>query len=166
MSDLAIHPLAHGDALAELSPPLVEGQPSNAKVTDDVAGVTERKVPRAWYVAISISGALTLMLVGMLAHQVNTGVGVWGNNAPVFWGWPITNFVFWVGIGHAGTLISAVLFLFRQRWRTSINRFAEAMTLFAVGCAAIFPVSCYPLYSSGEPSYPWTRAVGGEDRGN
>ena len=140
MSDLAIHPLVHGGALAELSPPLVEGQPSNAKVTDDVAGVTERKVPRAWYVAISISGALTLMLVGMLAHQVNTGVGVWGNNAPVFWGWPITNFVFWVGIGHAGTLISAVLFLFRQRWRTSINRFAEAMTLFAVACAAIFPV--------------------------
>ncbi len=146
MSDLAIHPLApggrpaHADALAELSPPLVEGQPSHSKVTDDVAGVTERAVPRAWYVAISISGALTLMLVGMLAHQVNTGVGVWGNNAPVFWGWPITNFVFWVGIGHAGTLISAVLFLFRQRWRTSINRFAEAMTLFAVVCAGIFPV--------------------------
>ncbi len=68
-----------------------------------------------------------------------TGVGVWGNRSPVFWGWPIVNFVFWVGIGHAGTLISAILFLFRQEWRTSINRAAEAMTIFAVVCAATFP---------------------------
>jgi molybdopterin-containing oxidoreductase family membrane subunit len=71
---------------------------------------------------------------------VTTGVGVWGNNQPVGWGWDITNFVFWIGIGHAGTLISAILFLFRQKWRTSINRFAEAMTLFAVACAGIYPL--------------------------
>ena len=79
------------------------------------------------------------MLFGLIGYLIATGVGVWGNNAPVFWAWPIVNFVFWVGIGHAGTLISAILFLFRQNWRTSINRFAEAMTIFAVACAGIFP---------------------------
>jgi molybdopterin-containing oxidoreductase family membrane subunit len=79
------------------------------------------------------------MLFALIGYLILTGVGVWGNNAPVFWGWPIVNFVFWVGIGHAGTLISAILFLFRQHWRTSINRFAEAMTIFAVTCAGLFP---------------------------
>ena len=74
-----------------------------------------------------------------MVYLIVTGVGVWGNNSPVFWGWPIVNFVFWVGIGHAGTLISAILFLFRQQWRTSINRMAEAMTIFAVMCAGLFP---------------------------
>ena len=74
-----------------------------------------------------------------IAYLLLTGVGVWGNNQPVAWGFPIVNFVFWVGIGHAGTLISAILFLFRQNWRTSINRFAEAMTIFAVMCAGMFP---------------------------
>ncbi len=80
-----------------------------------------------------------MVLLGALSYQVYNGVGVWGNNIPVGWGWPIVNFVWWVGIGHAGTLISAILFLFRQRWRTSINRAAEAMTIFAVMCALIFP---------------------------
>ena len=75
----------------------------------------------------------------MIAYLVWNGIGVWGNNNPVGWGWPIVNFVFWVGIGHAGTLISAILFLFRQKWRTAINRSAEAMTLFAVICALLFP---------------------------
>ena len=79
------------------------------------------------------------LMFGMLGYLIFNGVGVWGNNQPVAWGWPIVNFVFWVGIGHAGTLISAILFLFRQGWRTSINRFAEAMTIFAVCCAGIFP---------------------------
>ena len=79
------------------------------------------------------------MLFGLVGYLIFTGVGVWGNNAPVFWAWDIVNFVFWVGIGHAGTLISAILFLFRQNWRTSINRFAEAMTIFAVICAGLFP---------------------------
>src|SRR5437899_865878 len=74
-----------------------------------------------------------------LGYQISTGVGVWGNNIPNGWAWDITNFVFWIGIGHAGTLISAILYLLRQKWRTSINRSAEAMTLFAVMCAAIFP---------------------------
>ena len=79
------------------------------------------------------------MLGANILHLIFTGVGVWGNKAPQFWGWPIVNFVFWVGIGHAGTLISAILFLFRQNWRTSINRTAEAMTIFAVVCAGLFP---------------------------
>jgi molybdopterin-containing oxidoreductase family membrane subunit len=78
-------------------------------------------------------------LFSLIVYLIATGVGVWGNNIPVAWAWPIVNFVFWVGIGHAGTLISAILFLFRQNWRTSINRFAEAMTIFAVVCAATFP---------------------------
>jgi molybdopterin-containing oxidoreductase family membrane subunit len=79
------------------------------------------------------------MLFGLVGYLIITGVGVWGNRSPVFWGWPIVNFVFWVGIGHAGTLISAILFLFRQDWRTGINRAAEAMTIFAVVCAGLFP---------------------------
>ncbi len=80
-----------------------------------------------------------LCLVFSLVYLVSTGVGVWGMNHPVAWGWDIVNFVFWIGIGHAGTLISAILFLTRQKWRTSVNRASEAMTLFAVMCAGIFP---------------------------
>ncbi|MBL8862943.1 MAG: polysulfide reductase NrfD [Planctomycetes bacterium] len=122
-------------------PILVEGDHDFAAVTRRVAGVIERpKPPRAWYVAITISGSLTLVLFALVAYLISTGVGVWGNNSPAFWGWDIVNFVFWVGIAHAGTLISAILFLLRQNWRTSINRAAEAMTLFAVCCAGLYPV--------------------------
>ena len=119
---------------------LFDAEHDYTTLTDSVCAVTERpRPPRAWYIAISVSSSLTLMLFGLVGYLIATGVGVWGNNSPVFWGWPIVNFVFWVGIGHAGTLISAILFLFRQHWRTSINRFAEAMTIFAVTCAGIFP---------------------------
>lgn len=112
-----------------------------AGITETVCAIVERpRTPRAWKIAFAISSSLTLMFFGLIAYLISTGIGVWGNNAPVYWGWPIVNFVFWVGIGHAGTLISAILFLFRQRWRTSINRFAEAMTIFAVICAGIFPL--------------------------
>ena len=121
-------------------PILVEGDRDLAAVTRRVCGVVERpKPPRVWYVAITITGALTLLLFAMVAYLIATGVGVWGNNSPAFWGWDIVNFVFWVGIAHAGTLISAILFLLRQKWRTSINRAAEAMTLFAVCCAGLYP---------------------------
>ena len=82
---------------------------------------------------------MTLCFALLIAYLIGTGVGVWGNNSPVFWAFDITNFVFWIGIGHAGTLISAILFLFRQKWRTAINRSAEAMTIFAVMCAGLFP---------------------------
>ena len=140
MADLAIRqPL-------ELNPPLVEGNPSYADVTNDVSRIVEGKPPRAWYVALAISSSLTLVLGAMLGLLLWKGVGVWGNNQPVGWAWPITDFVFWIGIGHAGTLISAILFLFRQKWRTSINRAAEAMTIFAVMTAGIFP-----LFHTGRP---------------
>ncbi len=92
-----------------------------------------------WYVAISITSSLAALMFVSIGYLVWEGVGIWGLNNPVGWGWAIINFVFWVGIGHAGTLISAILFLLRQKWRTSINRFAEAMTLFAVMCALVFP---------------------------
>ncbi len=109
-------------------------------VTDAVCGVVENpKIHPAWALGFLVALGGLGMLFALIVHLIATGVGVWGNNVPVAWGWPIVNFVFWVGIGHAGTLISAVLFLFRQNWRTSINRFAEAMTIFAVVCAGTFP---------------------------
>jgi molybdopterin-containing oxidoreductase family membrane subunit len=119
--------------------PLVIGHDLTS-VTDTVCGIVEApRPPRAWYVALFISAGVTGILGAMIFYLVATGIGVWGVNAPVGWGFAIINFVFWVGIGHAGTLISAILFLFRQRWRTGINRFAEAMTIFAVICAGVFP---------------------------
>ncbi len=125
---------------AGMRPKLIEGEESFSAVTQRVCGVVEApKPPRAWYIAITITSAMTLMLGAMVVYLIATGIGVWGNNSPVFWGWDIVNFVFWVGIAHAGTLISAILFLLRQRWRTSINRAAEAMTLFAVCCAGLYP---------------------------
>ncbi len=120
--------------------PLVLNQDWFDSVTREVCKVNESpKPPLAWYVTLGISAALTGMLSVLILYLFATGVGIWGNNNPVMWGFPIVNFVFWVGIGHAGTLISAILFLFRQKWRTAINRFAEAMTIFAVICAGLFP---------------------------
>ncbi|HMQ14940.1 MAG TPA: polysulfide reductase NrfD, partial [Phycisphaerae bacterium] len=119
---------------------LVTGGLGLADVTDVVSSVAERpRPPLAWYVALAISVMLLGVLGAMILYLFSTGVGVWNLNNPVCWGFDITNFVFWVGIGHAGTLISAILFLFRQKWRTGINRMAEAMTIFAVICALLFP---------------------------
>lgn len=119
--------------------PLVAGKHSFETVTQRISQITEQKVSRYWYWAIAVTGSMTFMLFASIAYLVWEGIGIWGLNIPVGWGWDITNFVFWVGIGHAGTLISAILFLLRQRWRTSISRFAEAMTLFAIICALTFP---------------------------
>ncbi len=111
------------------------------QVTESVAQVAERpKPPRIWYILFGIATSLLGVLVISLYILFTRGVGVWGNNNTAAWGWPIVNFVFWVGIAHAGTLISAVLYLLRQDWRTSINRSAEAMTIFAVACAGMFPI--------------------------
>jgi Ni/Fe-hydrogenase subunit HybB-like protein len=119
--------------------PLVTGGLDFAGVTREVAKVAERPTTLAWKISF-VCALIWLGVLGLcLLYLFTTGVGVWGNNQPVGWGFPIVNFVFWVGIGHAGTLISAILFLFRQNWRTGINRFAEAMTIFAVICAALFP---------------------------
>jgi molybdopterin-containing oxidoreductase family membrane subunit len=120
--------------------PLVVGDNDFASVTETVCRVVEMpKTPPAWWIGFFVSVSLAGVLFAMITYLVTTGVGVWGLQTPVAWGWAIVNFVFWVGIGHAGTLISAILFLLRQKWRTSINRFAEGMTIFAVVCAGVFP---------------------------
>jgi molybdopterin-containing oxidoreductase family membrane subunit len=123
-----------------ITAPLVLGRKSPAQVTEDICAAMEHKPSLAWWVALLI--ALSFLLLGTVAvsYQIATGIGTWGLNRTVGWAFDITNFVFWIGIGHAGTLISAILFLLRQRWRTSVNRSAEAMTIFAVMCAGIFPV--------------------------
>jgi Ni/Fe-hydrogenase subunit HybB-like protein len=112
-----------------------------ATVTDKITGIVLRKdTPLGWYAALLVASSFAALLAVSLGYLVVSGVGIWGNNQPVGWAFDITNFVWWIGIGHAGTLISAILLLFKQTWRTSINRFAEAMTLFAVLCAGVFPL--------------------------
>ena len=123
-----------------LTLPLIEGDKKLAQVTEDVCAPMERRAGPLWWAAFLVSAALALMGAAAVAYQMMVGVGTWGLNTTVGWAFDITNFVFWIGIGHAGTLISAVLFLLRQRWRTSVNRAAEAMTLIAVMCAGLFPV--------------------------
>jgi len=120
--------------------PLITGDKSYEDVTRDIANPTEGKPGKYWYLGISI--ALSALALGLLATFITIwyGIGTWGLNKTVGWGFSITTFVWWIGIGHAGTFISAILLLFRQRWRTSINRAAEAMTIFAVLCAAVFPL--------------------------
>ena len=119
--------------------PLVTGRQNMSTVTEAVCATIEKPVPWPWYPAVVVTGLMAVMLLANLGWLVWEGVGVWGNQNRVDWAWDITNFVFWIGIGHAGTLISAILYLFRQDWRTAINRSAEAMTIFAVICAGIFP---------------------------
>ncbi len=120
--------------------PLVTGGKTYHDVTHDVSRQVEGKPTLTWFLAfLTAVGVLALGSLALIA-TLWEGIGMWGLNKTVGWAWDITNFVWWVGIGHAGTLISAVLLLFRQKWRTSINRAAEAMTIFAVICAALFPV--------------------------
>ena len=107
---------------------------------NDPVLVGPERTPRWWWIGFSISGAFLTMYLVSVVKLITTGIGIFGNNIPVAWGMPIVNFVWWIGIGHAGTLISAALLLFRQPWRTTINRFAEAMTIFAVVCAGLYPI--------------------------
>ena len=123
----------------ETRPTLVLGDRDFKSVTDTICGWIENPTPPWWFPAFAISNVFAVVATVMIIYLIITGVGVWGLNNPVSWGWAIVNFVWWVGIGHAGTLISAILCLFKQDWRTSINRFAEAMTIFAVVCAGTFP---------------------------
>jgi molybdopterin-containing oxidoreductase family membrane subunit len=110
-------------------------------VTDKISAVVlTRRAPRGWWIGFALSFLLALVLLQAVGTLLVRGIGIWGINVPVAWGFDIVNFVWWIGIGHAGTLISAILLLLRQEWRTSINRFAEAMTLFAVSCALLYPV--------------------------
>src|SRR5579863_950311 len=112
-----------------------------ASVTDKISAIVlSRKPPKWWILGFAGAFALVMLLLFSITYLFAVGVGIWGIQIPVGWGFAIINFVWWIGIGHAGTLISAILLLLRQQWRTSINRFAEAMTLFAVACAGMFPL--------------------------
>lgn len=126
--------------LTSVGPVLAPGH-TFMSVTDKIGGIVlTRQTPVGWFVGFGIAFLLFMALVVATVYLFAAGVGIWGINIPVAWGIAITNFVWWIGIGHAGTLISAILLLLHQNWRTSINRFAEAMTLFAVACAGLFPV--------------------------
>jgi molybdopterin-containing oxidoreductase family membrane subunit len=145
-----------------LTAPVIEPGHTFASVTDKISSLAlKRRTPIGWFIGFALSFALAQILLLTIAYLVTTGIGIWGNNVPVGWAFDIINFVWWIGIGHAGTLISAILLLLRQEWRTSINRFAEAMTLFAVACAGLFP-----LLHTGRPwlaywlfPYPNTMAI-------
>ena len=131
----------------QAQPPIVGPGHTFGTVTDKISTIVlQRRAPLGWWLGFAAGFALLQLLLVAVAFLLFKGIGVWGPNVPVGWGFDIINFVWWIGIGHAGTLISAILLLLRQEWRTSINRFAEAMTLFAVACAAF-----YPVFHTGRP---------------
>jgi Ni/Fe-hydrogenase subunit HybB-like protein len=125
---------------SQARPPLVEGDKNYHQVTEDIVHVIENRPTLLWWIGFLVAVALLCFGIFSVGREVYYGTGQWNLNKTVGWGWDITNFVWWVGIGHAGTLISAILLLFRQGWRTGVNRAAEAMTIFAVMCAGQFPI--------------------------
>ena len=125
---------------SQLREPLIDGDKNYHQVTEDIIGPIEVKPGKLWWIGISLAIGLLLFGVYSVYREVTYGIGQWNLNHTIGWGWDITNFVWWIGIGHAGTLISAILLLFRQGWRTGVNRAAEAMTIFAVICAGQFPI--------------------------
>jgi len=127
-------------AVAPVRHVLIEGNKTYHQITEDLVSPTEKTPTREWIIAFSLSAALLAVYIFTIVWTVWKGIGEWGANRTINWAWDITNFVWWIGIGHAGTLISAILLLFRQRWRTGVNRAAEAMTIFAVICAGQFPI--------------------------
>jgi Ni/Fe-hydrogenase subunit HybB-like protein/ribosomal protein L24E len=137
------HPIESGDG----APPVMGPGYTFRSVSEKISSITlTRRTPRAWWLGFAVTFAFVMMLLYTILYLLFVGVGIWGINVPVAWGFAIINFVWWIGIGHAGTLISAILLLLHQKWRTSINRFAEAMTLFAVANAGLFP-----LFHMGRP---------------
>src|SRR5438874_3200609 len=123
------------------SPPVIAPGYTFATVSDQISSIVlSRKPPLLWVIGFAVSVPLLMLFLVAVTYLLVRGVGIWGVNIPVAWAFAITNFVWWIGIGHAGTFISAILLLLHQDWRTSINRFAEAMTLFAVACAGVFPL--------------------------
>jgi len=141
--------------------PLIKGDKNYATITADIARPILRKPLKSWFVGITFTSILTVIGFFAIAMTIWKGIGLWNENRTIGWAWDITNLVWWIGIGHAGTFISAILLLFRQKWRTSINRSAEAMTIFAVICAALFPLihlGRLPLMHYILP-YPNTRDV-------
>ena len=140
MSDTNVMPTS-GAARHEPLPAFIAPGHSFATVTDKISSIVlTQKFSVGWLAGLAVSSMLAGLLLVSVSYLFAKGIGIWGNNIPVGWAFDITNFVWWIGIGHAGTLISAILLLLRQQWRTSINRFAEAMTLFAVACAGMFPL--------------------------
>jgi len=126
--------------VSKIRTPLIEGNKSYHDITNDLVAPTEKLPGGTWLVAFLISVTVLLFGISCILYTIWTGIGTWNLNRTIGWGWDITNFVWWIGIGHAGTLISAILLLFRQKWRTGVNRAAEAMTIFAVMCAGLFPL--------------------------
>jgi Ni/Fe-hydrogenase subunit HybB-like protein len=140
-------PLTHPKEASEGIPPVMGPGYTFRSISEKISSITlARRTPRAWWLGFAVTFAFTLLLLYTILYLLFQGVGIWGINVPVAWGFAIINFVWWIGIGHAGTLISAILLLLHQKWRTSINRFAEAMTLFAVANAGLFP-----LFHMGRP---------------
>ncbi len=133
--------IPHTPVSLEQSSPVIEPGYTYASITDKISAIAlTRRTPPGWWIGFGLSFLLLMLLFYAVGAVVTIGIGLWGVNVPVGWGFAIINFVWWIGIGHAGTLISAILLLLRQEWRQSINRFAEAMTLFAVACAGLFPL--------------------------
>ena len=146
-----VHPSQHGDPAATVntagSREVIAPGHTFGTITDKISSIVlTQRTSVGWYLGFLTAGAFAVLLLISLTYLTVKGIGIWGNDIPVGWAFDITNFVWWIGIGHAGTLISAILLLLKQTWRTSINRFAEAMTLFAVACAGIFP-----LFHTGRP---------------
>jgi len=144
-------PPADAPRLIRRITPVIEPGHTYASVTDKIASIVlTRPTSKGWLAGFAFCFAIVMLLLVAVTYLFAKGVGIWGINIPIGWGFAIVNFVWWIGIGHAGTLISAILFLLNQKWRTSINRFAEAMTLFAVACAGMFP-----LLHAGRPWYAY-----------
>jgi Ni/Fe-hydrogenase subunit HybB-like protein len=149
---------------SQLREPLVDGDKNYHQITEDIISPIETRPTRLWWIGFSMAICLLLFGVYSVYREVTYGIGQWNLNHTIGWGWDITNFVWWIGIGHAGTLISAILLLFRQGWRTGVNRAAEAMTIFAVMCAGQFPIFhmgrvwvgfyCLPYPNSRGPLWP------------
>ena len=158
----ATQPPVNSPHIRRLTPVLEPGH-DYATVTDKIASIVlTRPISLGWLAGFGLAFSIVMVLNIAVAWLIIKGVGIWSINIPIGWGFAIVNFVWWIGIGHAGTLISAILFLLNQKWRTSINRFAEAMTLFAVACAGLFP-----LIHTGRPwmayymfPYPSTMEIG------
>jgi len=138
---MAVEPEQPDRTSSGVMAPVIEPGHTYATVTDQISAIIlTRGTPKSWVLGFAMAFTLMMLMLFAISYLLFRGVGIWGINIPVGWGWAIVNFVWWIGIGHAGTLISAILLLMKQDWRTSINRFAEAMTLFAVACAGMFPL--------------------------
>src|SRR5580658_3289900 len=138
--------------------PVIEPGHTFGTVTEKISAIVlTRPTSNGWFLGFGVAFMLTMMMLYAIGYLFLKGIGIWGSTIPIGWGFAIVNFVWWIGIGHAGTLISAILLLLRQQWRNSINRFAEAMTLFAVACAGI-----YPLFHTGRPwvAFYWLGPIG------